>query len=213
MKKLFPFTIACCVLLSLAAFAQTPTPPAPRPAANTAAPASAAPTGGTGAEGRIALINTARFRQEIQELKLRGDAINAEFEPRNKELQALQDEVNNLKNKIQTQGATVQPAVRNQWVEEATEKEKQLKRKAEDLEAVFNKRVQEVTAPIYDKIGNALEQYAKQKSISVIFEGNALQQNQALVYAVIAMDITTDFMNEYNKANPVAGAAAAPKKP
>ncbi|HWQ35486.1 MAG TPA: OmpH family outer membrane protein [Blastocatellia bacterium] len=212
MKRLFPITIALCVLLSVAALAQTPNPPASRPAAN-AAPTSA-PAGGTGAEGKIALINTARFREGILELKARLDALNVEFEPKNKQLQAAQDEVNNLQNKIQTQGTTVQPNVRAQWADELTQKQVTLKRLSEDLDGLAKKRYEEVSGPVYDKIGAALEQYAKQRGIAVIFEGNALSQNQALVYAVLSTDITDDFMKEYNKANPApAGAAAPAKKP
>lgn len=212
MKKLFPLTIALCALLSVAALAQTPNPPASRPA--TAAAPTNAPTGGTGAEGKIALINTARFREGIGELKARLDALNVEFEPKNKQLQAAQEEVANLQNKIQNQGATVQPNVRAQWTDELNQKQVSLKRLSEDLDGLAKKRYEEVSGPVYDKIGQALEQYAKQRGIAVIFEGNALSQSQALVYAVISTDITDDFMKEYNKLNPApAGAAPAAKKP
>lgn len=210
MKKLFPLTIALCALLSVAVSAQTPNPPASRPA-TAAAPASA-PTGGTGAEGKIALINTSRFREGIGELKVRMDALNVEFDPKNKQLQAAQEEVTNLQNKIQTQGATVQPNVRAQWADELNQKQVLLKRLSEDLDGLAKKRYEEVSGPVYDKIGQALEQYAKQRGIAVIFEGNALSQSQALVYAVISTDITDDFMKEYNKLNPSAAAPAA-KKP
>lgn len=208
------FAAAICSLLSLAAFAQTPTPPATRPAGSGAAPAAA---GGTGAEAKIAIINTAAFRTGIGELKIKLDGLNSEFEPRQKELQALQDRVNNLKNQIQTQGATVQPNVRNQWAEEAAEKEKELKRKGEDYQSLAQKRLEEVSGPIYDKIGKFLEGYSQQRGITMVLEGGAAQQAGLLVFAAQATDITQDFMNEYNKVNPAAAGAAAPaaapKKP
>ncbi len=215
MKKLFPFTVVLCVLLALTASAQTPNPPASRPAATSVAPAAgAAVTGGTGAEGRIAFIDTSAFRVGIAELKAKLDTLNTEFEPKNKELQARKDEVDNLKNKIQTQGPTVQPAVRNQWVDEATQKEVLLKRLAEDLDGLAKRRYEEVSSPVYDKIGQALEKYAQQRGIAAIFEVNALSQGQALVFRVAASDVTEDFIREYNKSNPgTGGAASAAKKP
>ncbi len=210
MKRLF-IAFAIAAALSMAALAQTQAPPA-RPASGGAAPA-AAPTGGTGAEGKIAYINTARFGAGINELKEKLEALNAEFLPKMKELESLETEVNNLKNKIQTQGNTVSAQVRNQWVEDGTEKERQLKRKAEDYKAEGDKRQAVVTQPVYEKIGKFLESYSQQRGIVMVLEGGAVQQTGVVLYASLASDITEDFMALYNKANPGSGTAAAPKKP
>lgn len=210
MKRLFIAT-AMVSLLTVAALAQTPTPPSRTAAAN---PAPTAATGGTGAEGKVAIINVGAFRQGINELKVKLDALNTEFEPRKKEYEALENQVNDLKNKIQTQGNTVSAAVRNQWVEEGTEKEKRLKRLGEDLQALADKRLQEVSQPIYDKIAKVIEGYCQQRGIVMVFDAGAAQQAGVLVFAQAATDITQDLMNEYNKANPAgAASAAAPKKP
>jgi Skp family chaperone for outer membrane proteins len=207
MRKL-SLAIALSSLFSLAVFAQTPTPPS-RPATTASAPTAAPTTGGTGAEGKVAYINTAQFRQGVGELKIRLDALNAEFDPKKKEVQALEEELTNLKNKIQTQGSTVSPQVRNQWVEEATEKEKVLKRKAEDYEQLGNRRLAEVSQPVYEKIGKFLESYCQQRGIVMVLEGGAAQQAGVLIFASPTTDITDDFMKEYNKVNPSGAAPAA----
>jgi outer membrane protein len=126
-------------------------------------------------------------------------------------VQALEEDVNNLKNKIQTQGQTVSAQVRNQWVEEGTEKEKKLKRMAEDYEAMGQKRLAEAYQPVSDKIMKFLDGYCQQRGIVMVMEGGAVQQAGVLLYASSATDITEDFMKEYNKVNPGSG-AAAPKK-
>lgn len=208
MKRLI-FALVIIAAFVMAAFAQTPTPPS-RPASGGAAPAASAPSGGTGAEGKLAYINTSRFRQGITELKEKLDALNLEFDPKKKEVEALESEVNNLKNKIQTQGPTVSAQVRNQWVEEGTEKEKKLKRMAEDYEALGNKRLAEVSQPIYEKIGKFLEGYCQQRGIVLVLEGGAVQQTGVVLFAAQTTDITEDFMAQYNKVNP--GGGAAPKK-
>ena len=210
MKKMI-LAFAISGLCSLAILAQTPTPPA-RPTTTSSAPA--ATPGGTGAEGKVAYINTAQFRQGINELKVKLDALNTEFDPKKKEIQALEEELNSLKNKVQTQGSTVSPQVRNQWVEEATEKEKTLKRKAEDYQSLADKRLAEVSQPIYEKVGKLLETYCQQRGIVLVMEGGAAQQAGVLIYAAQTTDITDDFMKEYNKVNPAAAAAApAPTSP
>lgn len=212
MKRLFT-TFAILAVLSLSALAQTQVPPSrPNPGGTTPA-ASAAPSGGTGAEGKLAYINTARFRTGINEMKEKMDVLTAEFEPKRKELEGLENDVNNLKNKIQTQGNTVSAQVRNGWVEEGTAKEKQLKRLAEDYEALGQKRQADVSGPILEKIGKFLETYCQQRGIVMVLEGGAVQQTGVVLYAAIASDITEDFMAQYNKANPGTGAAGAAKKP
>ena len=216
MKKLI-FAYAITSMFALAVFAQTPTPPsksAPTPAAAAAA-TSAAPSGGAGAEGKLAYINTGKFTSDINELKVKIEALNAEFDPKKKEVQAEEDALNNLKNKLNTQGGTVSAQVRTQWAEEAGDKEKSLTRKKEDYGQIGQRRLAEVTQPIYDKVGRFLETYCQQRGIVMVLEGGAAQQAGILLFAAQATDITDDFIKEYNKANPAAAGAApqAAKKP
>jgi Skp family chaperone for outer membrane proteins len=157
MKKLI-FAFAITSMFALAGFAQTPKPPTTaRTTAAASAPASGdsagAPAGGTGAEGKLAYINTGKFSSDIGELKSKLDALNAEFDPKKKEVQGDEEALNNLKNKINSQGATVSVQVRAQWVDEATDNEKKLNRKKEDYNAVGQRRLAEVTQPIYEKVG------------------------------------------------------------
>jgi len=216
MKKLI-FAFAIMSMFTLAAFAQTPTPP---PKSTTAAAAAApsasggASTGGTGAEGKLAYINTGKFTSDIGELKIKIDALNAEFDSKKKEVQADDDALNNLKNKINTQGATVSVQVRSQWADEAVDKEKSLTRKKEDYSQVMQRRLAEVTQPVYDKVGKFLETYCQQRGIVMVLEGGAAQQAGILLFAAQTTDITDDFIKEYNKVNPSSGgsAPAAAKK-
>jgi len=222
MKKLI-FTFAITSMFALAVFAQTPTPPAARTGNTASAPASGgstgapagAATGGTGAEGKLAYINVGKFTTDINELKVKIDALNAEFDPKKKEVQAEEDALNNLKNKINTQGPTVSVQVRSQWADEAVDKEKSLTRKKEDYSQIGQRRLAEVTQPIYDKVGRYLETYCQQRGIVMVLEGGAAQQAGILIFAAQATDITDDFIKEYNKVNPAAGGAApqAAKKP
>jgi Skp family chaperone for outer membrane proteins len=198
-------------LFTLYVMAQTPAPPR-RPTAATSPPAeSAAPGGGTGAEGKFAVLFFGQFRQGITELKVKLDALNAELEPKRKEIQALDDELNKLREKIQTQGSTVSPQVRSQWAEDAGEKEKNLKRQAEDFEAFANKRYGEVSQPVYEKIQKSIASYCQQRGIVMVLEAGQSFQAGVMLWSAPATDITEDFMKEYNKANPGGSTPAAGK--
>src|SRR5215475_5140996 len=213
MKKLI-FTFAITSMFALPAFAQTPKPPvgkataASAPATGESAGASAG--GGTGAEGKLAYINSGKFTSDISELKSKMDALSTEFEQKRKEVQGEEEGLNNLKNKINSQGGTVSVQVRAQWVDEATDKEKSLNRKKEDYNQIMQKRLTEATQPVYDKVGKFLESYCQQRGIVMVLEGAAAQQAGILLFAAQATDITDDFIKEYNKANPGSGGAAAP---
>lgn len=206
MKKIF-LSVAILTFLAVAATAQTP-----RPAGGAPASGAAQPAGGTGAEGKIAIINSSAFDGEIGELRIKLEALAAELDPKRKEIESQQNEFTRIKNDIQTKGGTVTAQVRDQWVEQATDLEKKIKRMAEDYEAMAQKRVGEATQPVYAKISDALNKYASSKGIAVVIDGVVAQQQRFLLWAMPTTDITSDFIKEYNAKNPVPASAAPAKK-
>jgi Skp family chaperone for outer membrane proteins len=201
-----PVAFAISALLSLVAYAQ----PTPQPSRSTpqTAPASG---GATGAQGKIAIINTAAFRAGIVEFKTKLEALNKEFEPQNGELANLQKQIDDLKNKVQTERSKVQPSVLNGWMEQGADLEKTLKRKSEDYQLLFQKRGRETVGPVMDKINKFLEQYCQQRNIAIVLERSSGEFGNLVAWAPSAAEITEDFMNEYNKANP-SSTPPAPKK-
>ncbi|MBO0723580.1 MAG: OmpH family outer membrane protein [Blastocatellia bacterium] len=207
MKKLILLP-AICSLLALAAIAQTPTPPPKTTSATSSAPAAgSAPSGGTGVEGKVAYLNVAQFTQGIAELKVKIDALYSEFAPKDKELQSEEEALNNLKSKISNQGGTVSPQTRQQWQDELAQKDREFKRKTEDYGAAGQKKLNDVSAPIYNKISDFLKKYCQQRGIVLVLDGGRAYEAGVLIWGTQAADITKDFMDEYNKANP-AGTTA-----
>ena len=195
-------------LFTVVVLAQSPKPSSRPPTTSSTA---SAPTGGTGAEGKLAVVNLAQFREGVNELKARIDALNVELEPTWKEMKTLEDELTKLKNQLETKGNTVSAQVRNQWMEQAAEKERLYKRKGEDYQQLGQKRYLQVSQPIYDKILKFLERYCTERGIVMVLELGAASQAGILFYAAPATDITEDFIKEYNKANPVASSTKPPK--
>jgi Skp family chaperone for outer membrane proteins len=208
MKKLV-LVSAICSSFAIAAFAQTPTPPS-RTTAASSAPAGSAPSGGTGAEGKVAYINVAQFERDIGELKVKIEALYTEFKPKNDEIKGEEEALNSLRSKISNQGGTVSPQVRAQWQDELAQKEKNLKRKAEDYSALGQRKLTEIAQPIYDKITDYMKQYCQQRGIVLVLDAGRSLQAGVLVWGSQGADITKDFIDEYNKAHPSGSAAAAP---
>jgi len=197
---------AISALLSIVAFAQT-TPQPPRSSPQN----PAASGGGGGAQGKIAIINTTAFRVGIGEFKTTLEALNKEFEPQYKELENLQKQIVDLKNKVQAPSPTVQPSVRNGWIEQGAELEKTLKRKSEDYQTLFQKRGQEMVGPILESINKFFDQYCQQRNIIMVLERRVAEESNLLVWTAPAAEITEDFMSEYNKTHP-SSTPAAPRK-
>src|SRR5262245_8835933 len=197
---------AISALLSVVAFAQT-TPQPPRSSPQN----PAAPGGGGGAQGKIAIINYAAFRVGIGEFKTTLEALNKEFEKQNNELEGLQKQIEDLKNKVQNDGPKAQPSVLNGWMEQGAELEKTLKRKSEDYQSLFQRRGQEVVGPIMDRINKFLDQYCQQRNIAIVLERSGAENSNLLAWVSKDAEITKDFMNEYNKAH-TSSTPAAPRK-
>jgi Skp family chaperone for outer membrane proteins len=186
------------VPLSLTVIAQTPVPPK-NPGTNPS-PVNAVPGN---VMGRVAVLYTDQFWHGIGEFKVTLDGLDNELEPKRKEIATLEEEIKALKKSFQTGNATATPKLRLQLEEEVAEKEKIFKRKTEDYNHLGEKRLAEVSRPVSEKIRRFIESYCRQNGIILCIEGNAATQAGFLLWSAQAIDITSDFMAQYNKAYPV----------
>ena len=84
-------------------------------------------------------------------------------------------------------------------IDQLEQLKKDIQRKAEDAQAAYNRRRQELFAPLQDEIGKALEAFAKARGINVIIDGAQVP----LLYAAESIDITRAFITDFNSKNPV----------
>lgn len=156
---------------------------------------------------KLGIIELAAFRAEIGELKIKYEKLQTEFASKQRELESMQTSIaakqktlQEAQNLTQQQGAKLQ--------EEIQSLQKEAQRKLEDAQAMAQRREQEETSAIYDKISKFLEQYCTQKGITHVLEAGRLRETALIVYAAPPAFITDDFIKEYNKANPATTAAA-----
>jgi len=91
--------------------------------------------------------------------------------------------------------------------DQATQLETEIKRKQEDGQKDLEKRVQTLTQPIYQDIGNALQAFARARGLSVVFDVSKMQGVVMVVND--SVDITDAFIAEYNQRNPATTASAS----
>lgn len=212
MKKCISVIVA---LLSLTAFAmaQQPAPPGAKP--------NGAPGGGAVGpapnvpaalpKGKIAVINTSLFQQQVGEFKAKIETLNKQFEPRVKEVQGIAERIAALENTIKTQSSALSAAKVAEMTEQIETMKREYQRKSEDLQADGNRAKDRAFEPISGKLVKFAEEYTAKRGIVLLVDLANAQQAGALIWFDQRTDITQDFINEYNKANPVP--AAAPAKP
>ena len=179
--------------------------PAGQPAQQPAAPQTSAPL----PDSRIALIYSDAFldpKTGIARFNALLNNLNREFQPRQTEINQLQQRAQQLSDDIDKTRAVADPKTIQQKMDQLEQLKTELKRKSEDAQNAYNKRRGEIFQPLQEDIGKALEAYAKAHGITVIIDGSQVP----LVYADDKLDITRAFINEYNSKNPATASVTTP---
>jgi outer membrane protein len=197
-RKLFRFILPAA-LLTVTALAQTGT----AAAANPATPS---------ATTRIGIINIQNAIVLTNEGRRDFDALQKKFEPTQSTLNNLNQEIDNLKKQLQTQGDKLNEQSRADMVKSIETKQKTLQRQAEDAQADFQAQQNEIANRIGGKLLEVLDKYAKQGGYSVILDVSS--QQSPVLWAAQTTDVTQDIVNTYNAqsgvAAPASGGAAKP---
>ncbi len=203
----------CAVLLAAISPAAAQTPASPKPAAPkpAAKPAAAAPL-----SGKIAVINTAAFQSEsggIAVLAAGFGTVGAEFEPKRQELIALNTRMTALQNELNAMAETPDAAARQAKTAEIESLRQEMQKQNEDAQAAYQKRMEESVGPLFQEVGRAMEEFAKKKGVAVLLDTAKLRD--AIYVIGDSLDLTTEFIADYNKSHPAPprGAAAAPPAP
>jgi len=207
------FAAAFAATAALTASAQTQ--PAARPATPAPAqPRPAAPAAGgavTVAEGKFAIIDTEAFgdqKEGIKRLVAAFQTVEREFKPRRDEITNLKTRYDALVKEVNDTKAVAAPAALQAKADQAEALKVEIERKQQDGQKALDKRVQDLTGPVYQDIGNALQAYAKARGLSVVFDVSKMQGVVMVVNE--GVDITGAFIAEYNQRNPATASTATP---
>ncbi len=137
----------------------------------------------------------------------------------NSEFQKVKDEINALQTRGQTletevnklrdapAGTPIDNTALQTKIDQLEQLKKDIQRRGEDAQAAYNKRRQELFAPLQVQVGKALEEFAKARGINVILDGAQVP----LLYIADSTDITRAFITDFNTKNPATAAATPPK--
>ncbi|MBV9957396.1 MAG: OmpH family outer membrane protein [Acidobacteria bacterium] len=206
--RLFAATLFIAAIAAIPAFAQRSGAAPTTPAAT--APAQTGPTGPV-PSSKIAYVDTEAFSDEKTGITRYVAALNnlqREFQPRQTELQNLANRIKAIADEIQKTGSVSDPKALQDKQSEGERLQRELEYKKKEYDAAVAKRYDEVVGPISQDIGNALIAFAKQRGITMTFDISKLAG--AILTLDRSMDITTEFVKEYNSKNPATASTAAP---
>jgi Skp family chaperone for outer membrane proteins len=203
--KRFSFIAASFIFAAIAAvsaFGQTPAQPA--------------------APFRMAVIDTGAFdaKDGITRYSTAMNALEAEFKPLQTKIEgmitrynALGAEIKKLQDQANAGTVPVDPKAAQAKVEEYQNLELAIKREQEDAKNKAARREPQVMGPIRQEIGNALQDFAKQKGYALILDAAKLDgAGLILAFDAAKVDVTKEFITFFNARPATTATTAAPPR-
>src|SRR5262245_152549 len=114
-------------------------------------------------KGKVAVINTAMFQEQVGEFRAKVEALNKQFEARVKDVQGLADRITALETTLKTQGQALSAARVAELTEQLEGMKKDYQRKAEDLQADANRARDKAFEPVSAKLVKFAEDYTAKR--------------------------------------------------
>lgn len=159
------------------------------------------------AAGKVGVINVRQAIASTAEGKQAGAELQSQFAPRQNELEALNRQINDLRQRLDQGGPKLSDDERTRLQREGETKARQAQRKQDE----YQEDVNAAQAEVFDRIGrkmiDVLDRYAREKGFVVVLDTSA--QNTPILFASTGVDVTQDIVRLYDQAYPVKGGAPA----
>jgi outer membrane protein len=155
------------------------------------------------AQTKVGVINLQQAVLGSAEIKKADAEMQARFKPRVDQAQQLQKEINDISQKLQSGQGRLTPQAEAALSAEGTRKQRDLQRLNEDLQGDVDRERNEILSKSSQKMQEVVKKLAEDKGLDLVVEASSA------LYFKTALDITNDAVAAYDKAYPVAAAAAA----
>ncbi len=149
---------------------------------------------------KVAIVNAQKAVADTQEIKKDQADLEAKYRPRQQEIETLQHDLQSIQQQLSAPNIT--PDREAQLRQSATEKQKQLQRKGEDLQSDVNMDRQDILGRAGRQMAAVVKKIAEARGIDVVIDVTNT------IYYKPALDITAEATAAYDKTYPVSGASA-----
>jgi outer membrane protein len=171
--------------------------------------AAAAAPASSGATGKIGVINVRQAIVTTSEGKQASAELQSQFAARQSELENLNKQINDLKQRLSAGQATLSQEEQARLTRQGELLARQLQRKQDEYQEDVNASQGEVIDKIGRKMIDVLDRYARENGYVVILDSSA--QNTPILYASNQNDVTPDIIRLYDQAYPLKAGSATPK--
>lgn len=167
------------------------------------------------APANIAIIDSSAFSDEkngIARVMAAMQQLETKFTPLRTEIRGMRERLSTMRSELQKKRGIQDAATTAKQADEANRLEIEIKRKAEDAQASYQRESVAMLDPLQKDIGNALTAYAQSKGVTLLIDANRVP----IIYAASSLDITKEFIADYNRTHPASVAPApapAPARP
>jgi outer membrane protein len=163
------------------------------------------------AGNKVGVINARQAIASTSEGKQAGAELQTQFSSRQNELENLNKQINDLRQRLDAGRGKISADEEARLTRDGQKLTQQLDRKQNE----YQEDVNSAQADVFDRIGrkmlDVLDRYARDNGYVVILDSSA--QNNPLLYASTAVDVTQDIVKLYDQAYPVKGPVPATSTP
>jgi outer membrane protein len=147
---------------------------------------------------KIAIVNAQKAVADTQEIKKAQADLTNKYRARQQSLEALQSDIQNIQTQLRAPNMT--PAKEQELTLDGQQKQKQLQRMNEDLQADFNQDRGDVLGRAGRRMQDVIKKLAEDRNLDVIVDVNNT------LYFKPALELTAEATAAYDKAYPVGAA-------
>lgn len=169
--------------------------------------ASLAPAVPAQTPAKVGIINIQGAILATKDGEKARESIRQKYEPRAKDLEARNAEINKLREQFNKGANTMSADAREKLSREIDDKQKKLQWDSEDLQNELQQEEQKLVNEIGQRMIQIIDEHAKGNGYTIILDVSG--QASPVLWAANGIDITTQIVEQYDKKFG-AGAAAAP---
>ncbi len=147
------------------------------------------------AESRFGFVDLQRAIAEIQEGREAKARLKKEFDERQSELDAKQEEVKQAQADLKAHQDAMSDEAKRKAEQEMDQKMIEVSRLYQSLQKELMRKEQETMKPILAKMTRVIKTIAENEGLTMVFE-----QSQGLLYAQPSLDLTNEVIRRYNGA-------------
>ena len=146
------------------------------------------------APAKVAIINAQKAVADTQEIKKAQTGLEAKYRPRQQTLQNLQSQLGSIQQQLNT--PNLSPDKESQLRATGTQRQKELQRLSEDLQADVNGERQDILTHAGRQMTDVVRRICEERNIDVVIDISNT------IYFKPALDITAEATSAYDKAYP-----------